>query len=88
MSFKLSLHFAFSDLFHCRTDDDFSIEPKAVKFNANETRVRLTITAFNDAHEEGFENFTLQLLSDEAQNRGTVNIVRDNATVSIEDDDG
>ena len=74
-------------MFQCNTDD-FSIEPNTVEFISNETRVPITITAFNDTLEEGDENVTLQLLYDQAQNIGTVDIVRESAAVSIEDDDG
>lgn len=68
--------------------EDFNIEPITVKFDNNETKAHIKITVVNDVVEEGYENFILQLSYNEVSNNGAVNIVREYATVSIEDDDG
>lgn len=82
------LLFLYPQYFTKITGEYFNIEPKTVKFDNNETKVHVKITVVNDVVEEGYENFTLQLSYNEVSNNGAVDIVREYATVSIEDDDG
>lgn len=55
-------------------------------FETTQTRIPLSFTLLDDELEEGYENFTLRLTYNEADD--TVRIVNERAEVSIKDDDG
>ena len=69
--------------------EDFEMEtppPLTVTFGSNLTRLPIPINLIDDDVEEGYENFTLELSSNELE--GTVQIITESANVFIKDDDG
>ena len=70
-------------------DEDFEMEtppPVTVIFGRNLTRLPISIILIDDDIEEGYENFTLRISSNELEE--TVQITTESANVFIKDDDG
>ena len=62
------------------------LSPLIIMFGENDTRIPVSFSLLDDDLEEGFENFTLQLGLDGADE--TVRIMGESAMIHIKDDDG